>query len=69
MISPVAKRGLRFLHARVFDPQTGQPRTYVVTRVARRAVYYRPVYAHGLGVPEVCDVAAFPQLVKEIVAA
>lgn len=63
------KRGFRFLHARVFDPATGQPRTYVVTRLARRAVYYRPVYEHGLGVPEVCDVAAFPKLVKTEVAA
>lgn len=59
----VPVKGLKFFHARVLDEKY-QPMQYVVTRIARGTVYYRPVDGGG---PECCDVDYFPRVVKEVV--
>jgi hypothetical protein len=44
-------KGLRFHHARALD-ENNQPMVYVVTKIARGTVYYRPVDG---GSPDCCD--------------
>lgn len=53
-------RGLEFDHARVIDTDK-RPMRFVVTRIARGMVYYRPVSG---GSPQCCPVEEFPRWVK-----
>lgn len=48
-------KGLRFLHPRVLD-ERNEPMEYVVTKIARGTIYYRPVSG---GAPQCCDVEQF----------
>jgi hypothetical protein len=63
------KRGLRFEHARFIDPNTppadNVPQVYVVTRVAKGIVYYRP--AAG-GSPFYVVTESFWKVVKTVLS-
>jgi hypothetical protein len=58
-------KGLRFLHARVLG-EDDSPQLYEVSRIARGTVYYRPVYADGLGKPDCCLSDDFERYCKEV---
>jgi hypothetical protein len=66
------RKGFRFLHARVLDPENFDgktPQLCEVTRVASNRVYYRPVYNYGTregyGNPAYCDASCFSSVVLE----
>jgi hypothetical protein len=50
-------KGLRFYHSRVLDEQNA-PQMYVVTKIARDTVYYRPITG---GSPDCCPIEQFPR--------
>jgi hypothetical protein len=54
-------KGFRFFHSRIIDADN-RPMLYVVTKVARGAVYYRPVDG---GSPDCCDLQDFDRYCKE----
>jgi hypothetical protein len=56
------KRGLRFFHAHFLNEERDGPMEFVVTRVARGVVYYRP--ADG-GSPMKCGLEEFPRYAKQ----
>ena len=51
------KKGVRFFHARIID-EDGSPMLFVVTKIARGTIYYRPVSG---GSPDCCPVEDFPR--------
>lgn len=59
-----ACKGLRFLHSRVLRDDYKTPMEFVVTKVAKGTVYYRPVDG---GAPNCCPVEEFSKWCKEIV--
>jgi hypothetical protein len=48
-------RGLYFLHSRVLNARN-EPQEYVVTKIAKGTVYYRPVDG---GSPDCCNIEQF----------
>lgn len=48
-------KGFRFLHSRVID-ERDEPVAYVVTKIARDTVYYRPERG---GAPQCCPIEQF----------
>ncbi len=59
----IPTKGFRFYHAKWLS-ETGEPLLHVVSRVARGAVYMRPVYSDGvLGKPSWCAVEKFTDYV------
>jgi hypothetical protein len=59
------KKGQRFAHRYWLTEDRSSPLTCEITKIRAGLVYYRPVYADGLGKPIFCAIEDLPRYSKE----